>query len=52
MKKQYIKPAMREVRIRQTHIICASLTSIKAVKNIESSDLNWNSDGFDGGDDM
>ena len=50
MKKQYIKPAMREVRIRQTHIICASPAGYVNRMNNNSEGITWKDNGFADGD--
>ena len=44
MKKEYMKPAMQVVRIKQQrHLLSGSGTA----KRLSSDDFNW-SDGFDG----
>ena len=47
MKKNYIKPTMRVVQLKQQHIICASPVG-RSVHNVSNSDdINWKNGGFD-----
>jgi len=52
MKKSYIKPVMREVRIHRSQILCASRKSIKSVSNSTKQDYNldWDEDGLEDGE--
>ena len=46
MKRQYIKPTMREVRIRQAHIICASTNGYVNSMKSNSEGITWKNGGF------
>lgn len=45
MKKDYIKPAMRVVKLQHQNIICTSPYGAKGVSNGDG--INWKDGGFD-----
>lgn len=50
MKRQYIKPIMRVVKLQQrSHILAGSLKGAKSVRNSEG--ITWKDGGFDDDED-
>ncbi|MBQ3700763.1 MAG: hypothetical protein II886_12810 [Prevotella sp.] len=50
MKRQYIKPTVRVVKLQhRSHILAGSTKSVRSVAN--SEDITWKSDGFEDDED-
>ena len=50
IKKEYMNPTMRVLKLEQTQLICASLTGVKSSGLDKEDDLKYDDLGGSGGD--